>query len=123
MAKNTTIALLILGSDTVVSDGNEYSTRDISLHKTSDQFAIQINTKGGAGFGISTGIDLILEFSLDGNDYVEVSRETVLSENNTAIFDFPNGSGASYLRIRTEVVEATAALTISKILFKGKEQR
>lgn len=122
MAKNTTLVFLLEDSAIAVDSLNEYSSKKINIDKTSGQFAIQINTENGANLGVG-GVDIVLEFSLDGEKFVEVSREKVTTVSNAAIFDFPNGSGVSWIKIKTEVVEALATLDITKVLFKGKEIR
>jgi len=120
MARNTTLVADLLKSLVLpvpVSSGAEFESASLDIDKTSGQFAIQVRTESG----VAPSVKIIVEVSLDGVDYAEIASEVVTTEDNTAIFDFVNGSGASFLKVRTETTSGT--LDITKILFKGKEER
>lgn len=116
MAKQTTLTASLIPTDSPVTINASQQIARFDLGKTSGSFAIQVDTAANTG-----STDLVLEVSLDGQSYTEVSRETVDTAENTAIFDFPNGSGAAFARVFAEV--SSGQLDLTKILFAGKALR
>jgi len=130
MAKQTTLILdLVKEAKPLGSGVSVYTSERIDLDKASGQFCAQVTVKNaiGAEFKIKA------ELSVDGEDFVLAFEEdlTILTgdiitaitdpSGYTALFDFSNGSGAGYLRLKVEMVAGTVDLT--RVIFKAKEIR
>ena len=117
----TTIAKNLITDENGLFIGSSQELGVFNLDLTSESFAIQFYSESSSP---DADIDIVLEFSLDGKNYVQVSSDKVdgsLSPSTTVVFDFPNGSGTSFARI-SATVNAGDTRAYDLIL-KGKSSR
>lgn len=120
MARTTLLASLVPEDAPLVGVSGPVELGKFNLSRTSGAFAFQVVTENGA----AVNLDIVLEFSLDGENYAVVSTETVETVSNTAIFDFPSGSGCSYAKLSVAIPSGGGgSFDVTKVLFRGKEER
>lgn len=92
-----------------------YTSKVLDIDTIREQFAIQIRTENGS----TPNATVTIEFSVDGVGYVDVQSDTINTTDGNVVFDFPSGSGVSFVRIKID--NTAGSLEIANIIAKGKQ--
>jgi len=97
--------------------GDGFISDAVDIDGIEGAFSIQFDYDGG----VAVSLTLYLQVSTDGVTFVDFtgSEQAITDASGTHIWDLPEGTGTSFLRLR---IEGSGSIDIQKVLLSGKRR-